>query len=71
MLCSNHLVEGLTGVADKVLPLDDSTIAEATTPESADSITNTAMVNSTNAAYVIFTSGSTGKPKASSRMGTK
>ena len=71
VLCSNHLVQGLTGVADKVLPLDDSTITEATTAESADAITNTHMVNSTNAAYVIFTSGSTGKPKASSRIGTE
>ena len=63
VLCSNHLAQGLTGVADKVLPLDDSTITKAATAKSADAIASTIRVSSANAAYVIFTSGSTGKPK--------
>ena len=71
VLCSNHLVQGLSGVADKVLPVDESTITEATTAKSADATTSTAMANSTNAAYVIFTSGSTGKPKVSRHMRAK
>ncbi|KAK3290246.1 uncharacterized protein B0H64DRAFT_452780 [Chaetomium fimeti] len=63
VLCSSHLAPGLVGVVDKVLPVNDNTIAEATTAESAEGSTSRSSVNSTNAAYVIFTSGSTGKPK--------
>ncbi|KAL2192774.1 non-ribosomal peptide synthetase [Corynascus similis CBS 632.67] len=63
VVCSSHLVERLTGVVDTVLPLDDTTIAEAAKLQSGASTTSVQAARSTNAAYIVFTSGSTGKPK--------
>lgn len=65
VVCSSHLVERLTGVVDTVLPLDDTTIAEAAKLQSGASTTSVQAARSTNAAYIVFTSGSTGKPKVS------
>ena len=62
ILCSSHLVQTLAGVADRVLPVDDSITTG--TPERLPNAT-TPTVTPTNVAYVIFTSGSTGKPKVS------
>ncbi|GKZ38792.1 nonribosomal peptide synthase, partial [Aspergillus brasiliensis] len=61
MLCSRDRIGGLTGVAEMIIPLDQSTIDGISLP--VEEIPQLPDVQGHNAAYVIFTSGSTGEPK--------
>lgn len=63
VLCSSKLVQVLAGIVDKVVPVDDTTIAEIAHTEPKKEPESAPTPSSSNAAYVIFTSGSTGKPK--------
>ncbi|KAJ5118135.1 uncharacterized protein N7515_010358 [Penicillium bovifimosum] len=61
VLCSECLVEKLSGLVETLIPLCANTLDRLSDP--ANSVDLASGVTGQNAAYVLFTSGSTGEPK--------
>ncbi|GKZ51628.1 nonribosomal peptide synthase, partial [Aspergillus brasiliensis] len=61
VLCSPQHADKFTGMAPKVLPIDDASVKSL--PKQTTTHRVTSAVQPSNAALIVFTSGSTGKPK--------
>ncbi|GLA28321.1 nonribosomal peptide synthase [Aspergillus niger] len=61
VLCSPHHADKFSGMAPKVLPIDDASFEYLPKQTTTDRVTSA--VQPSNAALIVFTSGSTGKPK--------